>query len=259
MSSTSSRGLAASPSDLNERECEPLRSVRLTPKLEKSSPNTGRASQLRTTCEVLPLAASPQMALPLTSSAEDFPARISALQDLGPGWLANEADYGESTLGSLASYDPATSSWRTSQLCLVEGLESFSETWPRSGIMLNGIAYRLPPLAPLTDETDSGLWATPTVCGNYNRKGASATSGDGLATQVRMWPTPVARDYRSPGRSRLERTGSKSGDCLPQVVGGQLNPTWVEWLMGFPAGWTDLSSSETASSRRSRKSSGEQS
>ena len=49
-------------------------------------------------------------------------------------------------------------------------------------------------------------WATPTVCGNYNRKGASKTSGDGLATQV----------------------------------GGKLNPTWVEWLMGWPLGWTDL-------------------
>ena len=22
--------------------------------------------------------------------------------------------------------------------------------------------------------------------------------------------------------------------------GGKLNPTWVEWLMGFPLAWTDL-------------------
>jgi hypothetical protein len=49
-------------------------------------------------------------------------------------------------------------------------------------------------------------WATPTVCGNYNRKGASKNSGDGLATQA----------------------------------GGSLNPMWVEWLMGWPVGWTDL-------------------
>lgn len=27
--------------------------------------------------------------------------------------------------------------------------------------------------------------------------------------------------------------------------GGQLNPTWVEWLMGFPIGWTDLEDLET--------------
>jgi hypothetical protein len=32
---------------------------------------------------------------------------------------------------------------------------------------------------------------------------------------------------------------------------GSLNPTWVEWLMGFPLGWTDLEPSETPSSRRS--------
>ena len=36
------------------------------------------------------------------------------------------------------------------------------------------------------------LWPTPTVHGNYNRKGASATSGDGLATFVSLFPTPTA-------------------------------------------------------------------
>ena len=30
--------------------------------------------------------------------------------------------------------------------------------------------------------------------------------------------------------------------------GGTLNPTWVEWLMGYPSGWTDLNASETVSS-----------
>lgn len=49
-------------------------------------------------------------------------------------------------------------------------------------------------------------WPTPTKHGNYNRKGASPTSGDGLAT----------------------------------AVGGRLNPDWTEWLMGWPIGWTGL-------------------
>ncbi|WP_273648925.1 hypothetical protein [Pseudomonas aeruginosa] len=61
-----------------------------------------------------------------------------------------------------------------------------------------------------------------------------------LSAQVKLWPTPVRRDYRGPGRSRMERTGSKAGECLPQIVGGQLNPTWVEWLMNWPMGWTSL-------------------
>ena len=38
-------------------------------------------------------------------------------------------------------------------------------------------------------------WATPTVTGNNNRKGASPTSGDGLRTMVQAeWPTPQAND-----------------------------------------------------------------
>jgi DNA-cytosine methyltransferase len=38
-------------------------------------------------------------------------------------------------------------------------------------------------------------------------------------------------------------------------VSGQLNPTWVEWLMGFPSGWTECEPSATPSSRKSPKSS----
>ena len=41
------------------------------------------------------------------------------------------------------------------------------------------------------------MWPTATLCGNYNRKGASATSGDGLATAVSQdvnWPTPSVGD-----------------------------------------------------------------
>lgn len=32
---------------------------------------------------------------------------------------------------------------------------------------------------------------------------------------------------------------------LQTFVDGRLNPTWVEWLMGFPIGWTELEGSET--------------
>ena len=97
------------------------------------------------------------------------------------------------------------------------------------------------------------LWPTPTQNGNYNRKGLSPSSGDGLATKVKMWPTPATRDYKG---ARLPETMSASGrnpatNSLPDATEfqtdeiGRLNPDWVEHLMGYPAGWTDLSIVET--------------
>ena len=91
------------------------------------------------------------------------------------------------------------------------------------------------------------LWPTPTVCGNYNRKGLSKTSGDGLATAVMKFPTPQASDHRDRGNmsnpSIQRRVTIGKQIMLSQSVdpnSGQLNPTWVEWLMGWPLGWTDL-------------------
>jgi DNA (cytosine-5)-methyltransferase 1 len=81
------------------------------------------------------------------------------------------------------------------------------------------------------------LWPTPTVYGNHNRKGASANSGDGLATAVKRFPTPTVQDAHNNGGPAQQRR-----DTLPLnvVAGGSLNPRWVELLMGFPPGWTEL-------------------
>jgi hypothetical protein len=52
-----------------------------------------------------------------------------------------------------------------------------------------------------------------------------------------MWPTPTAQDAKNnAAQSQMRR------NTLPlnAVAGGSLNPTWVEWLMGWPLGWTDL-------------------
>ena len=103
-------------------------------------------------------------------------------------------------------------------------------------------------------------WPTPTK--EDSRGGVSTTPGGarstGLNATVRNWPTPKSRDWKD-GAS--EGTKDRDSPDLGKVVGqsaatGSLNPTWVEWLMGFPPEWTALSASETPSSRKSRKSSG---
>lgn len=83
------------------------------------------------------------------------------------------------------------------------------------------------------------LCPTPTVHGNYNRKGASKNSQDGLATFVKkLLPTPTANDARCNG---TESQQNRNSEALNVVAGGSLNPDWVEWLMGFPPGWTEVS------------------
>ncbi|MBF8281284.1 MAG: C-5 cytosine-specific DNA methylase [Anaerolineales bacterium] len=64
-----------------------------------------------------------------------------------------------------------------------------------------------------------------------------------LAGAVREFPTPTATR-----RSGLQSHGVN-------VISGSLNPVWVEWLMGYPAGWTDCGVSATRSSHKSRPSS----
>lgn len=56
-----------------------------------------------------------------------------------------------------------------------------------------------------------------------------------------LWPTPKASPS-GPDYARAGREGSGGDDlatAVARVETGQLNPDWVEWLMGFPLGWTN--------------------
>jgi hypothetical protein len=100
-------------------------------------------------------------------------------------------------------------------------------------------AYPLRPLALPTSAIGSGSWPTPTA-EDGESKGMSAKrlatrAPDNLATAVRF-ASPAARDWRS-GRGRSENGHTPQP---PEQIGGQLNPDWVELLMGLPKGWTRL-------------------
>jgi hypothetical protein len=300
MSSTCSPALADLVSALNALECEPSRFAKLIPIASECSESTGQMSLFTETSESLPQRAlwpTPTVpnggrtihhvdqfngrtayhkgkkvqvdlnqAVKLASSAAAFPARTSPSPERARALAASAAAYGRNTPELLAKYDLSTSSWRTSQLCLDGALSEFSETWPRSGLMRSGIAYQLPPLVRLTDETEFGLWPTP-VANDDNKspeahmamkqrmKGGPRNTITSLnvmvkATERGMWPTPHSNMSTGPWRQ-----GREGGPNLQTAAGGSLNPTWVEWLMGFPPGWTDLGPSETPSSRKSPKSS----
>jgi hypothetical protein len=180
-----------------------------------------------------------------TSSAAGSPARTSPMRDNGWASMESAPASGVSSIDSFASFDPATSSWRMSQLSLFEGWTAYSGTWPRAGMTRNGTAFPRRPLAPLTDATESSWLPTP-MATHYgsNRGGAAGRSApprlslDAMASRG-QWPTPLARDSRS-FKGAKRGANSLGGEPLTVAVGGTLNPTWVEWLMGFPLGWTDL-------------------
>ena len=68
-----------------------------------------------------------------------------------------------------------------------------------------------------------------------------------LEELVAMWPTPRAAQGETRNHTVYARSTDKPqnlenrlAQADPALIGGKLNPMWVEWLMGFPIGWTDL-------------------
>ena len=251
------------------------------------------------------------MELPLMSSRAASRAKTLALLENSAAWAKAPVPASGPRLSDLlASYDRNTSSWRTSQHCLLaqasgeaDGLAEFSETWPSAGMMRNGKTFRRQPWALPIAESASGLWPTPTLPnGGRSVKHVTDWRSDrtayhnGKKVQVDLraavnmwptprscsamaatitpesawapgrfpnletvvgrsiWPTPTATMHKGSGPAALTRKDGKdrSNDRLDHKLqslegSGALNPTWVEWLMGFPTGHTDLQPSETPS------------
>lgn len=158
-------------------------------------------------------------------SAEVSPARISRSQAAALASTASGRGCGLSSRELLARYDPATCSWRTSQLCLDGGLAEFSETWPRSGLTASGTAYQLAPLVRLTDATESGLWPTPNrpnggrTLHHVDYWAGTTAYHNGKKVQVdlsqaaKFWPTPKAQDSRG-GSGRNVEGGPSLTDAV---------------------------------------------
>jgi len=136
------------------------------------------------------------------------------------------------------------------------------------------------------------MYPTPKASGQENaetlikRKGEKAAAQHNLTANVQMYPTPSAScqmDVVAPPETVEKNssgwsvtrvgTGTKFGAKLNDVVnkvsqpiepGGKLNPTFVEFLMGFPESWTNIEPTEskvsaTPSSHKSQESSDSQS
>src|SRR6266550_2099603 len=144
---------------LNALESELCGRLRLTPTVAECWKSVFLTPSATAMCE------QPESTISngLTSSAADSPARIFPTPASERESTESAAGFGASTRASFANYDRATSSWRTSQLCLDGELSVFSETWPKSGMTRSGKAYELPTLELPIEENESGFWPTPTA------------------------------------------------------------------------------------------------
>lgn len=233
-------------------------------------------------------------------SPQDSRAKTSVTPDQnGTEFAATDRRYFSRCRESFAWFDRESWCWKTYQRCLLAGWATFSESWPRSGFVCNGIAYRLLPLAHRTDGTVFGLLPTPAATSyGTNQGGAMGRTGPvrpSLETMARknLWPTPTVGDAKASGSRNAANSKAHPGVSLTDAVrgdggtgrlyptpaahegrlgwqdrstgkkgtqeslttyvmkshgrepgeewnGGQLNPAFVEWLMGYPDGWTDL-------------------
>ena len=203
----------------------------------------------RQDCEQLTLfrADSPVSRFPLPGSDEARRMTVTS------GLKCLELYQNSGPLGSLVRTLLGSSIWRSTQCYL---------TWKISGTPAKRLLFRLVPLMPRTGGTDAQLsgverwkknitgkdgdpilWKTPIASDSANREFYHNSRGEpNLSGMVKMWPTPIATDWKNRGCKDYRKNREHQ---LQTEVGGQLNPTFVEWLMGFPLGWTELNASET--------------
>jgi hypothetical protein len=92
------------------------------------------------------------------------------------------------------------------------------------------------------------IWPTPTVQDSSNCDGPPQFERHSLPLNAAVqtpsssvqWGTPTAHP-----RTHTPRQVDH-GVALANQVGGRLNPTWLAWLMGFPANWLSLPSEGSA-------------
>lgn len=88
------------------------------------------------------------------------------------------------------------------------------------------------------------MYPTPTVQDAHNCGGAAQLARDTMPLNavVTFFPTPVAGNGKRV-RGLDGGTGSRrmlGNEAARELCGSKLNPTFVEWLMGWPIGWTAL-------------------
>lgn len=199
---------------------------KLTPTVNECSPSIGPLSRDTETSEPLTGQLFPQW----TCSAEDSPAKTfqTSIRE-GKGLVAKSLDCGVNTKKLSTAYGLNGFSLKIPHPSAVRGFGQCSTTLTRSGLTRNGIVFRLVPLVPLTSGIGRGLWLTPT---------ASDTK------------PACKREILEPATRNGKQWNLRGQATEISQLGTPLNPIFLEWLMGYPTGWTEIGPSATPLSRK---------
>lgn len=124
--------------------------------------------------------------------------------------------FGLNTKDLLKKLNRDSSLSKMLEICSISDLQKSSKICATSGIMRNGKLYQRAPLAQNIYESESG-----------------------------SWPTPTCRDCGLPLPPRKKNPSGGQKPPLVSVVNGRLNPLFVEYLMGYPLGWSDIEGRES--------------
>lgn len=198
-----------------------------------------------------------------TCFPEDFPANRSARQGKEKV-RRTTATYGRKCFEQFARF-PRVGSWaKTFSELLIGTGEWYSSrcalTWRLKGTKFNRIYFQLAVSALRINETESGLLLkTPSAfdatVSSPKKNPVPGNSGSlaqeimcGYVKKIRLLPTPAAQNCK--GASSIEalkareRLKTKADNLADQfAVSGktsQLNPLFVDEMMGFPVNWTVL-------------------
>ena len=164
--------------------------------------------------------------LPLMSFAGASRAKTSATQETKRALLANAVGSGSNIIALLASFDRKSLSWRTSELCFIEGYRKYSEALPPSGMMRGGKLYQLKPLVFPMSASAYGSWPTPTK------------SDAKRVTDFKL--SSLAKRCHGIRGNKWNFAEHVAAEC-----DGFPTASFALSIMGFPPTWADLEPQET--------------
>jgi hypothetical protein len=169
-----------------------------------------------------------------TSSTAVFPVRTLALPVGEKAWEESEAVYFSRSLGSLAKYDPASSSWKTYLISEPTGPTLCSKKWPAYGMTVDGVCYPLRMWERTTREKGGGYWRTQdanmergtrskkNLAGRMERKmplnlNDQLNAIDKGLLAPPMWPTPRAGKTSSENPETWKKRQEKGDVATPPL------------------------------------------